>query len=588
MPRRATLFAAVGIMVMLVVTLAALRVTRRDALPNLVLAGEPVGGMTRAELDSTVQTLAADDSGGMVTAQLQDRSRSASTATIGYEWDVDATADALWHRGRQINVLAALGDHLRATLGTVTAEPVTRVDEARLDRWVDGVVSALEIPPVEGNVRFKGTDVQRRDPRTGTRPNPQTVRSETLEVLANQAVGEARGDGSGPRTATLQFDTEPVEPRTTNEDVDRLVADAERIVSAPVELTRNGEALTLAPQTLARLYSVERPTARNGYRLALTISDGSLAEIFSEEVRKRFERKPKDATVVLTEGGPQVQDGRDGFLINLDMSREQIDTLARTAGDGAPRSAKLEGEVTEPERTTQEARDLNITQKVSSFTTEHACCQGRVTNIHRFADLMDGVLIEPDEVFSLNGHVGQRTADKGFVAGGAIQRGEYVEEVGGGVSQFATTFFNAAFFGGYEILEHKPHSYYISRYPMGRESTINYPTVDVKIHNNSPYGILVDTSYTGTSITVTFWAGKWVEVESTTGQPHNHTSPKTETRDNPDLEPGTKQVIQSGGNGFDVVVTRRLRYEDGTSDEEEYFTRYLAEPRIVERGPKGE
>jgi vancomycin resistance protein YoaR len=309
--------------------------------------------------------------------------------------------------------------------------------------------------------------------------------------------------------------------------------------------------------------------------------------VFNEEVRERFEVEPKDATVVLADGGPQVRNGREGFAIDLDSARAQIDELAKTSSQsGAARTAELEGDVVEPDRTTEEAKDLNINQRVSSFTTEHACCQGRVTNIQRFADLVDGALIEPGEVFSLNGHVGERTAAKGFVAGGAIQQGEYVDEVGGGVSQFATTFFNAAYFGGYEIVEHKPHSYYISRYPVGRESTINYPNVDVKIRNDSPSGILVDTSYTGSSITVTFWGKKWVDVESSTGEPHNHTSPETQVKQNPDLAPGAEQVVQSGGDGFDIVVTRSLRYDDGRSDTQEFFTRYLPEPRIIERGPE--
>jgi uncharacterized protein YabE (DUF348 family) len=77
-----------------------------------------------------------------------------------------------------------------------------------------------------------------------------------------------------------------------------------------------------------------------------------------------------------------------------------------------------------------------------------------------------------------------------------------------------------------------------------------------------------------------------VEVDSSTGEPHNHTSPETEIRRNPDLPPGTEQIVQAGSNGFDIVVTRRLRYDDGSTDTEEYFTRYLAEPRIIERGPK--
>jgi vancomycin resistance protein YoaR len=564
-----------GAVAILVVALAASRAMRPDVLPNLTLAGQAVGGMSQAELRSTVTALRDDRNSDMVTAQLEDNRRSATKATIGYDIDVKSTVDAVWRRGRQANPLAAIADHVRASFGAVDVAPVTSIDDAKVDSWVAGTVAALEVPPVEGNVRFVGTDVRRRDPRPGSRPDVETVRSSTLAALTH------------PGPSTVEFDTEAVEPRTSQEDVDRLAGQAERIVSAPVELSRNGDTLVLDPETLAGLYAVVHAPADSKNPFRLVVTRNSLAEVLTNEVRKRFETEPRDATVVLTAGGPRVRNGRNGFAIDLDATRTQIQELARTETQGgAARTGELEGKVVEPERTTRQARELNITQKVSSFTTEHVCCESRVTNIHRFADLMDGVLIEPDETFSLNGHVGQRTAANGFVTGGAIQQGEYVEEVGGGVSQFATTFFNATYFGGYEIVEHKPHSYYISRYPPGRESTINYPSVDVKVRNNSPYGLLVDTSYTGTSITVTFWGKKWVEVDSSTGEPHNHTSPETEIRRNPDLPPGTEQIVQAGSNGFDIVVTRRLRYDDGSTDTEEYFTRYLAEPRIIERGPK--
>jgi vancomycin resistance protein YoaR len=565
----------VGAVVVLAVVLIALRATRSDVLPNVALAGEDVGRMERNELQATVEQLRTSRISEMVTAERDGRSRSASAATIGYDVDVDATVDEVWRRGRQANPFAALSDQVRATFGGIPVEPVTSIDDAKVDLWVDGVVTTLEVAPSEGSVRFEGTDVQRSDPAEGSRPSAESVRGATMAAL------------STPGSDTLEYETEAVPPVTTREDVDQLVERARTIVSAPVELTRTDETLRLDAEALAGLFTTEQRGSGDDLTLDMAITRGSLAEVFNEEVRERFEVEPKDATVVLADGGPQVRNGREGFAIDLDSARAQIDELAKTSSQsGAARTAELEGDVVEPDRTTEEAKDLNITQRVSSFTTEHACCQGRVTNIQRFADLVDGALIEPGEVFSLNGHVGERTAAKGFVAGGAIQQGEYVDEVGGGVSQFATTFFNAAYFGGYEIVEHKPHSYYISRYPVGRESTINYPNVDVKIRNDSPSGILVDTSYTGSSITVTFWGKKWVDVESSTGEPHNHTSPETQVKQNPDLAPGAEQVVQSGGDGFDIVVTRSLRYDDGRSDTQEFFTRYLPEPRIIERGPE--
>ena len=64
----------------------------------------------------------------------------------------------------------------------------------------------------------------------------------------------------------------------------------------------------------------------------------------------------------------------------------------------------------------------------------------------------------------MNGHVGRRTTENGFVAAGAIRNGEHVSEVGGGVSQFATTLFNAAYFAGLDITTYQAHSEYFD-YP---------------------------------------------------------------------------------------------------------------------------
>jgi vancomycin resistance protein YoaR len=77
------------------------------------------------------------------------------------------------------------------------------------------------------------------------------------------------------------------------------------------------------------------------------------------------------------------------------------------------------------------------------------------------------------------------------------------DDVGGGISQIATTVFNAVFFGGYPI--HQPHSYYIRRYPMGREATVSLPAPDLVFTNDTKAGILIYTSYTDTAITVTLY-----------------------------------------------------------------------------------
>ena len=170
-----------------------------------------------------------------------------------------------------------------------------------------------------------------------------------------------------------------------------------------------------------------------------------------------------------------------------------------------------------PERDTAWAEGLGIKEEVSTFTTRHASGEARVTNIHVAADLLNNTIVEPGATFSLNDTIGPRTVDRGFVLA-PVFYGEFTEDIGGGVSQLATTTFNAVFWGGYEDVFHKPHTIYISRYPMGREATVNYGTVDLQFRNDSNAGVLIRTSYSSNSITVTFYGDKEGKVVTEEGR----------------------------------------------------------------------
>lgn len=150
-------------------------------------------------------------------------------------------------------------------------------------------------------------------------------------------------------------------------------------------------------------------------------------------------------------------------------------------------------------------------QRVSRFTTYHDCCQPRVHNIQLMARSVDGHVVYPGEVFSLNEFTGPRTTAKGYVEAPILCSTGYCMGVGGGTSQFGTTFFNAIFWGGYEEIAHRPHSIWITRYPVGIEATLLYPSLDVAFRNDTVTPVTIHTSYTSTSITVELWgnAGGW-------------------------------------------------------------------------------
>jgi len=176
------------------------------------------------------------------------------------------------------------------------------------------------------------------------------------------------------------------------------------------------------------------------------------------------------------------------------------------------------------------AAKLGIVEPVGTFTTPHACCEDRVKNIHLFADIVRGMIIEPGQTWSANERVGKRTADRGFVEAPVIVEGTHGDDVGGGVSQFATTMFNASFFAGLDIPDYQSHSLYISRYPYGREATISWEKPDLKIKNNTPYGVMIWPTYTDTSLTVTLWSTKFAVGAQTGDQEKTDRGPCTRVK----------------------------------------------------------
>lgn len=161
-------------------------------------------------------------------------------------------------------------------------------------------------------------------------------------------------------------------------------------------------------------------------------------------------------------------------------------------------------------------------QVLGSFTTPLVPGQRRNHNIHLGADIIDGQVIQPGQRYSLNQGIGQRTRARGFVGNGAISGGEFVSAVGGGVSQLATTFFNASWFAGIELVSHRPHSQYLSRYPPGREATISWGSIDLVVRNDTPSPITIRTSYSNSSVTIELVGTPWAtNVETRYSGPSN-------------------------------------------------------------------
>ncbi|MGI9648688.1 MAG: VanW family protein, partial [Acidimicrobiia bacterium] len=409
-------------------------------------------------------------------------------------------------------------------------------------------------------------------PRPGSRVDRATAADLILAALLDR----------NHRSAVLDV-TEAV-PDLSPEQVEEAGREAAELLAGPIVLA-GGEpaaAIMFSPtdlgQALTATFILEPEPG-----IALAFDPEVVAGRVSHLVSS-LEGPPRNAEITTDENDEVVIiAGRPGTLVDPELIAQELLVAARLPGRQAPLPF---ARGVEPEFTSADAEALGIRRKVSEFTTFHACCQPRVTNIQRIADLVDGVIVMPGDEFSLNEHVGLRTEENGFVAAPMILRGQFVPAVGGGVSQFATTLFNAVFFGGYEDIYHQPHSYYFSRYPEGREATVSFPNPELIFRNDTASALLIRTEHTDDSITVKFFGDNEGRLVTDSLSPRrNYRDPATDYMADSGVAPGDEIVVDRGRVGWTVTVTRVIAYPDGTEKEEEWDWTYRPEPRLVRVHP---
>ena len=314
--------------------------------------------------------------------------------------------------------------------------------------------------------------------------------------------------GLDPTSTELAVDAIAVEipPDFTDEKAAGVADRLNELTQSGARLIIDGDVRQMSPAALRRHLTV---TIEDNEMVPVFDQPGLQAEIESiypgpigEVVSPTFE-VDGEAVTVLAPGSPA------NVCCSPDTSQKLGDAIL--AGASGPFVVTTRPD-DDPTRTAWYDGSL-IVERVSTFTTPHSCCENRVINIQRMADIVRGYYLVPGQVLSINDSVGPRTAEKGFVPAGAIRSGHLVPEVGGGVSQFATTIFNAAYFAGLDFVQYQAHSLYFSRYPYGREATISNPAPDLVFENTTDYPVLIWTSYTPSSITVSMYSTKNIEVE---------------------------------------------------------------------------
>jgi vancomycin resistance protein YoaR len=532
-------------------------ILERGSLPRgAEIAGVDVGGMSETEAREAVAAAAAGRLRGAIRLVAPDGELAGTSGrALRARPLVDEALAAVSGERTLSRALARVGLRsgpsvdLAYRLGPVAvAELADRLDRRFGRPWHDARVVVRE-DAVRARAAGAGAGVDRHALRRSLRTLPTRVE---LEIV-------------------------PVRPVVTTAEAEAAARRVEHLLDGARRVRFRDRESMLTPR---RLRALVRTRRENG-ALSVWLDPRGLGA--SLRVRLGgYETAPRDATFAVGAVGVRVVPSRPGRALDVRrVGRSLVSNLESTT-----HLARFVA--TRPGLTTAEAEKLDIRELVSEFTTYYSCCQPRVTNIQRAAELLDGTVIRPGRAFSLNEALGRRTVEKGFVAAPQILDGRLEDSVGGGISQVATTLYNAAFFAGVQLVAHQAHQFYISRYPMGREATVSWGGPELIFRNDWPAAILMKVAASDSAITVRFYSRKLGRrVETTTGEPYAQTEPRTIRTLNAALAPGAASTVQSAGeSGFTVQYTRKVLRGDELVRNERYTVRYDPQNAIVEVGPK--
>ena len=234
---------------------------------------------------------------------------------------------------------------------------------------------------------------------------------------------------------------------------------------------------------------------RRGYALQLPVAvDDKKAMDFLMELKDRVDRGPIDARLDLEKH--TIAPEKSGYLLRVYDSLVMLEYTARALSTGPEARDELQLTVAEtpPQVLRADLHDIDVSHVIASWETRYsnaAIDNDRTYNLKVGADKLNGYIMRPGQVFSFNGAVGDRTEKEGYRVAPVISAGELIDGLAGGMCQIASTLHAAAFFAGLDIVRSTPHSRPSSYIPMGLDSTVVYPSVDLKLKNPYDFPIVV-------------------------------------------------------------------------------------------------
>ncbi len=584
----------------LLLILAALFVAAHEArygarvYPGVSTFGVDLSGLTHDEAVRLLDQRFVYDEQAVFTFRDGDRFWQLTAGELGVSFDASQTAETALLQGRNGDLLTDLATQADMWFNGRSISPLILYDQTKAEALLRDIARQIDRPVQEATLVLLGTDVLSAEGQEGRMLDVPA----TLALLRDRVLGLQAG-GEIPLVIN---DTPPA-----IWSVEAAEAKLRAALSGPLSLyapadNSGGEVGPWGAtiESIAQMLNVQRVDDADGSAGFEVSLNPEQFQSFLGGIAPQLTTQPRPARFVFNDETRQLE------VIENSVNGRELDVAASLAAieevifstlvqPGEARSVPLAfSYVVPPINDGATAASLGITELVAQATTYYlGSTSARQQNVAEAASRFHGIVIGPGEEFSFNEWLGDVSIDSGFEESFIIVGGRTIQGVGGGVCQVSTTVFQAAFYGGFPIVERYPHGYRVGYYEygegVGMDATVYSPIVDFRFLNDTPYHLLIESYTNPANATATF------RFYSTgVGRTVNKVGPRVDNvvphgdvvyEENPALSVGQTRQVEWAVDGADVTVTRQVWRDGQLEQEDHFFSHYLPWNAVIQVAP---
>jgi vancomycin resistance protein YoaR len=517
--------------------------------PNTKLFGYEIGSKLSPNVYEQINIAVKNKVNNPIDFQTPQGTFTVTPEQIGLELDLPATVNGI---NKNIFIF------LKSAIFSTEIKPTINLNENSLKIALAKVKTDNTKTPINATLATQGGKVVTTEAVSGT----QIDWEKTKKSLRESWLYEGR-----KAEVVIAY----IPPAVSNEDVNKVRSNlADLAVASPITLKIGTRSVEISPEVIGTALNF----VPNKEKLESKFNETVIVNEISRQI-PNIQTTASDAKFDFLGDKIFIVPAQVGIRFKPGQLDAALSPVFRQKNN---RVVNLDSAVIKPLISTESLEALGIKEQLSTFRQDFDYLPYRETNVGQAARYMDGKILKPGEIYSMNETIKERTAKNGYVKGIYIgEGGRFDFGLGGGVSIITSATWTAAFYAGLERIEQRAHSVHIARYAPGLEATVSWPKLDLKFRNNTKNNVLIKAIPARDGITISMYGTKvYDRITAKFGEPYNLNN-KIDVVNSYD----PNCLPQDPAPGFKIVVTRQFWKNNSIVQSENLTTSYRPSDHVI-------